>query len=347
MAKKGNEVPAAPDYSNLIKASQAQVDKANNLQQQQFDWAKENYAGDKARADAVAKADIDNMTQSTAAAKQAQDRYTNTAIPLQDKFIDDANGYDTDARRDLNMGAAQGKVAASFDAARENAQRDLEAFGLNPSSTRYAALDIGTRTQQAAAEAAAGTTAANQTEQTGRDMRLAAINMTSGLPQQANAALASSTNSGAGAVNADATATGTGANTMGTAPQYGSLANGAIGTTANVTGANFNDQLAKYNAQFQEDTAWMAPIGAVAGVATGALLKKAAGGGIPVQASPSRGAIPDDVHAMVTPGEFVMPVDTVRWLGEKSMHAMITKAAEERANSQRPNGSAIPQRMAA
>lgn len=347
MAKKGNEVPAAPDYSNLIKASQAQVATSNKLQQDQLDWAKTTYAGDKARADAVAKANLENTQQATAASKQAQDRYTNTAIPLQDQFIADANGYDTASRRDLNMGAAQGKVAASFDAARENAQRDLEAFGLNPSSTRYAALDIGTRTQQAAAEAAAGTTAANQTEQTGRDMRLAAINMTSGLPKQANDAAGTAANSGNAAVAADSTSTTTGANTMGTSTQYGALANGATGTAANVTGANFNDQLAKYNAQFAEDTAWMAPIGAIAGVATGAILKKAAGGGIPVQASPSRGAIPDDVHAMVTPGEFVMPVDTVRWLGEKSMHAMITKAAEERAQSQRPNGSAIPQRMAA
>lgn len=346
MSKKGNDVPAAPDYSGLMKASQAQIDKSNELQQEQFDWAKQAYADNKATSDKVAASAIALQDQEAAASKQAQDRYTNTAIPLQDAYIEDANTYDSPARRDLAMGQAQGAVAASFDAARQNAQRDLESYGINPSATRFAALDIGTRTQQAAAEAAAGTTASLNTQATARQMRENAINMTSGLPAQANAAAAGANSAGSSAVNAGSTTTSTGASTMGTAPQYGALADSALGQSVTATGQSYADQMKQYQANYDANTAWMAPLSAVAGVATGALLKKAAGGAIPATASPSRGAIPDDVPAALTAGEFVVPADTVRWLGEKAMHQMIAKAANDRAAAQQQpqRASAIPTR---
>jgi hypothetical protein len=64
-----------------------------------------------------------------------------------------------------------------------------------------------------------------------------------------------------------------------------------------------------------------------------------AGMAIPEEASPTRGAVTDDVPARLQPGEFIMPEAAVRWHGEKAMHAMIEKAQRE--------SQEIPQRTGA
>jgi hypothetical protein len=52
---------------------------------------------------------------------------------------------------------------------------------------------------------------------------------------------------------------------------------------------------------------------------------------VPPEASPSGGADVDDVHAMVSEGEFVMPKDVTSWFGEKFMQNLINKARKEMA----------------
>ena len=52
---------------------------------------------------------------------------------------------------------------------------------------------------------------------------------------------------------------------------------------------------------------------------------------VPPEASPSGGAKVDDVHAMVSEGEFVMPKDVTSWFGEKFMQNLIKKARDEMA----------------
>ena len=52
---------------------------------------------------------------------------------------------------------------------------------------------------------------------------------------------------------------------------------------------------------------------------------------VPPEASPSGGQNVDDVHAMVSEGEFVMPKDVTAWYGEKFMQNLINKARKESA----------------
>ena len=335
------QAPAAPDYTPLIKASQAQADKANDLQQQQFDWAKSQYAADKVTSDKVSASAVANMDQSTAAAKASQDRYDNVEVPLQDQYIKEAQDYNSPGRTDANMGAAQGAVATQFDAARTAAQQSLESYGINPSATRFAALDIGTRTQQAAAEAAAGTTAARTTEATGRELLGNAINMGAGLSTQAESQLAGSNASGGAATGANLNQTASGANTMGTSAQYSGIASGAIGNA--MTG--MNDQSTAntntFNANQNASSGWGQALGLAAGIGAKVAFHLKDGGAIPVSASPSKGAVPDDINAKLSGGEFVMPSDTVRWIGEKALYGMIDKANTDRVAPKGKQG-AIP-----
>jgi hypothetical protein len=73
------------------------------------------------------------------------------------------------------------------------------------------------------------------------------------------------------------------------------------------------------------------------------------GGAVPASASPSYGRNIDDVHSVLTAGEFVWPVDAVRWMGEKNLVAQLDKArAEKQAFDNRDDvggepAGAIPQ----
>ncbi len=53
------------------------------------------------------------------------------------------------------------------------------------------------------------------------------------------------------------------------------------------------------------------------------------GGSVPVHASPSMGAATDDVPAMLTANEFVIPKDVAMWVGHKTLVSQIDKARKE------------------
>ena len=67
---------------------------------------------------------------------------------------------------------------------------------------------------------------------------------------------------------------------------------------------------------------------------------------VPPEASPSGGAEVDDVHAMVSEGEFVMPKDVTGWFGEKFMQNLINKARKEMAEPKAEGEPAPAQAMA-
>ena len=97
--------------------------------------------------------------------------YDAEAQRLKQEAID----YGSDANRALYVGRAQADVAQAFEAKRQSATSELESFGLNPSATRYAALDLGVRTAEAAAQAAAGSQASLAVEDRSRAMMQAAL----------------------------------------------------------------------------------------------------------------------------------------------------------------------------
>jgi hypothetical protein len=53
------------------------------------------------------------------------------------------------------------------------------------------------------------------------------------------------------------------------------------------------------------------------------------GGTVPVHASPSGGVTTDDVPAMLTANEFVIPKDVATWVGHKALASQIDKARQE------------------
>lgn len=298
------------------------------LARQQFRWARRQWRTTNARTQEVADILIPQMREQARAAQRDRRRYERLFQPLEADLVRDAESYDSPARRRNEMGRARAEVGRSFDAARQNAQRQLESYGINPGAVRFAALDIGIRAQEAAAKAAAGTEAARSVEDTGRALRSEAINVGRGYPGAIAQTYGTSQNAGNAAVaNANQTY-GTGAGAMGTAPQFMGAGNNALNTWGNMLNMGYNNQLAYHNAQ-NASSGMGTAAGAILGFGAN-FLPFAEGGVVPDEVSPSGGAVEDDIPAVVTAGEFIVPEDVVRWKGEEFFQKQIMQSREKR-----------------
>lgn len=344
------KAPKAPDYSEVAAASKEAAELSYKLGKEQLEWAKQTYYEDKQTYDLLINSFMEDMDETSAAAAKDRAFYEEFFQPLEEALATEAKNYDTPERRQQQMGAAQAQVAQQFDAQRENAQRELEAYGIDPSSTRYGALDIGVRTAQAAAQAAAGTAASNRVEDTGRALRSEAINVGRGYPGQITQSYQTASQQGGGAGQLTGQATSIGGQTMGTAPQYMGLGNQAVGQWGNTLNMSYQNQLDRWKAQQSASSGWGSALGLIGGIAGKAFGLEDGGvipdprevGAIPEEMSPSAGTQTDDVPANLDVGEFVIPEDVVSWYGEKHMYSLIEKANKEREQAKQVTG-AIPE----
>lgn len=327
------KAPPPPDYSGVAAASQRSAELSFQLGQEQLAWAKEQYAKDSEIVKQVVDAAMERQGFNDAAALADRQRYERIYQPLEDQAVRDAQDYASPERQEQEAGRAAATVAQQFDSARQAAARNLEAYGVDPSSTRFAALDLGSRVQQAAAQAGAANQTRTQTEAMGRALRSEAINVGRGYPGQVAGTYGTALQSGNSAVNSTLAGTATGGSTMGTAPQYMSAGNQAIGTWGNTLNMGYNNALAAADFNSRQSSG----IGGLLGAGLGAIGNAGGlaaffedGGAVPEEASPSRGAAIDDVDAKLNAGEFVMPEDVVSWKGEEFFQKLIEGSRKAR-----------------
>jgi hypothetical protein len=336
MGKKGG-APAPPDYSAIAAANKEAAEIQAGVAREQLAWAKDQYAQDKETVNKVVDRALQTQDINDKNAAADRLRYEQKYQPLEDQAIADAQTYASPERKAIEEGRAEATVADQFTQARNAATQNLEAFGVDPTSTRFAALDIGSRTQQAAAQAAAGNQAGQMVDATGRALRSEAINVGRGYPGQVAATYGTALQAGNQAVNSTLAGTQTGANTMGTAPQYYGLQSNFLNNWGNNLTQGYNAQLAQYNANQNSSSGWGSALGLIGGMGMKALMfadggaipdDASEGGHVPTSASPTGGAAIDDVAARLTPGEFVMPKDVMQWKGEEWAQKEIQKARE-------------------
>src|SRR5262245_32421062 len=92
-----------------------------------------------------------------------------------DSLMRDALSYASPQRIATDMGMAEAGVQQAAEKGRLSALRDLESYGIDPSSGRYAALDQANRVQAAASAAGAGNQQRMADEAAGNAMRNQAI----------------------------------------------------------------------------------------------------------------------------------------------------------------------------
>ena len=335
------EAPPPPDYSGIANASAESAQLSFQLGREQLAWAREQYYKDRELTDSIVSKAGAAMDANDATARADRLRYEKTYQPLEDDLANDARSYSTDERRDKDMGRAMATVATQFDQTRQAALQQLEGFGIDPSSTRYAALDIGTRAAKAAAMAAAGNQAAERVDAMGRALRSEAINVGRGYPGQVATQYGTALNAGNQAVNSQLAATASGANTMGTAQGWTGVGNQSLGVWGNALTSGYNAQMAQFNANQNASSGWGSALGLIGGIglkafglAEGGEVPDDAALGqddtrmVPEHASPSRGKAIDDVPARLTVGEFVIPKEVVDFKGQEFFQNLIKKTRQ-------------------
>lgn len=348
-----NSAPPPPDYGPLARASETAAKYSFELGKDQLAWAKQQYASDRKMIDRVVDAAMRRQEVNDQAAAADRARYERLYQPLEDQAIAEARDYASPERERYEMARAESLVAQQSEAARRNAVQNLESYGVDPGSTRFAALDLNSRIQQAAAQAGAGNQARAQNEAIGRAVRSEAINVGRGYPGQVAGTYGTALQSGSAAVNSALAGTASGANTMGTGAQWTGMGMQGMSNAANIQNAGYQNQLAAFNANQQASSGLGSLLGVGAGLINGTTSASGAaglaalfedggsvtsGGNVPAEASPTRGAAIDDVDAKLNVGEFVVPKDVVSWKGEEFFQKLI-----EGSRKAKPKAPAKPE----
>lgn len=319
-------MPDAPDYTKLLEMT----DKNIAANQQMFDrymgFQSGVYDDQKARSDAYYDMMQPEIQGQLDLSQTMRDRYLEQGVPFENQFLDQITNWDSPERREEQAAQASADMAQSFASERENQMRTLESYGIDPSQTRSAALDAQMGTQQAVATAGAATQARRAVEERGVALGGEALNVYRGMPSSSAASL------GAGA--------GVGTGALGQTGATGSMGVSNFGVGANILGQNQNIATSGwgvandvYGNQLNswEMQAANSPLNTAAGLGGMYLAGLKEGAYIHPSASPSGGAIPDDVPVRVAAGEVIFPDETVRYHGLKTLNKLNAEAREAMA----------------
>lgn len=194
----------------------------------QYNWAMNQFNNGMGITDQNINQYMDLAGKGAGLAQNLISRYTDTFEPLMNQFIQQAGTYNSEGRQRFNMGQAESTVAQADQQARDEAERQLQGFGINPNSGRYQDLMLTSRIQDAAARAGAGTQASLNTAATGRQMLQQAAQMGQNVPGMAVNALQSAYTGVTGAENAILGMLNTGSNLTQSAAPFYNAASGAI-----------------------------------------------------------------------------------------------------------------------
>jgi hypothetical protein len=264
-----SSTPAAPDYTPIANSDvqAAQIDA--QTQAQQLAWAKQEFNTTNAEAQPILAAEANQQNAQTQIAQQQENVYNSTYLPIEQQFASQATNYDNADNANQQAGAADAQVATQFDASRASALSSLESYGIDPSQTRFAALDMGTQVQQAAATAAAGTQSRLNTQMEGLSLEGNAINTGRGYASNVAQSYAGALNAGNSAVQGGINESLSGNTLMGNPTSYGALSQSAYGGATNALNTGFNDELGADQLGEQESENFASGLGGLVGGALG------------------------------------------------------------------------------
>lgn len=356
--------PKPPDLSGVSEASEEVGRMNQQTAREQLAWAREQDTNNRALLQEVLDIQLPAMREQFETAQADRQRYEEFYRPFEDAFAEEAANYDTEERRERERGGAIADVNSQFDAGRRNALQRLEGYGVDPSSTRNQALDVGVRTQQAMAQAQAGTGANRRVEDVGRALKSDVINMGRGALSNAAGFYGAAVGAGSAAQGNALNTTQSGAGAVQSSLGFSNAALSGYGQSANIQNSGFQNQMSVFNAEQQQTAGMLSAAGGIAGMfmadggeveglPSGAVAAQSRVGdpryqqGVPQQgqeftedgavAGPGDGSgIDDRIPAQLSEGEFVIPADVVRAKGEEFFEKLLeryhTPAAEQRAN---------------
>lgn len=259
------KTPAAPDYTPVAKANEKAADLSFELGQDQLDWAKDTYNQYWPYVQDYLSAQTATTDENRDRANDYYDYYLDTYQPIETKYADTALNYATPERTEQRAATAMADVTNQYEAQRRSALANLESYGIDPSQTRYGALDLSSRVQQAAATAAAGTKSRLNTEAVELGLMGEAINTGRGYASNTSGAYDTATRAGAAGATAGTSLYSTGASAMGSPTSYLASGNTALGNWGTTLNNSFNNETTSANIQNQNVANTWKGIGSLVG----------------------------------------------------------------------------------
>ncbi|NCC26600.1 MAG: hypothetical protein EOM22_00230 [Gammaproteobacteria bacterium] len=260
-----------PDYSALEALGRQGQGMANNLGQQQIDFARMMYERQAPQFDQMASINRGLQSYQADQGKAMGDMYRDTYMPMMQEQANAARNFNTEAHREGLAQQAAADTARAFTNQQAASARSMAAMGINPNSGRFSGQQRGSDLALAAARAGAMTSTRRQAEAEGFNRVGSTINSGQGLAGMAGNAFASSMNAGNSAGN------------MLRMPGQDYMSGLQTGGDMMMRGHQFaqqslmgslNGQMDAYNARANERGAMWQGIGSLAGMGLGGFLSK-------------------------------------------------------------------------
>lgn len=253
----------APDMSGANAAAVMQAD----LSKEQLEWAKQIYAESAPdrksatdRANLVSDKQLAAMDAQTKLTQDYADYQKNTFQPLEKGIVADAQKYDTQERRDAEVGRAVSDVSQSFSAAQDATNRNMARMGVNPASGAFAAGQQQLQAQKVLAQVQGMKGARDKVETQGYARKMDAANLGRGLASSQATSAGVALNQGNSAVSNGQVAgnvTAQGSQLMNAG--YAGAQNGLAGASNSFT------NIARINQQAASDPGMAGVIGTLGG----------------------------------------------------------------------------------
>ena len=266
--------PPKPDPM-IGQAAMANADLAREMAgvaREQLAWEKNRAAVQDPLLQKVVDQQIDSGDANAKRAESQWQIYRDLFAPVEEQMVEDANNWDSNARKEQMAAEAGADVTRGYAGARDQNERAMERMGVNPNSGRFAGLTNETNLGQAKDTAGAMNAARRGTEQQGLALRTGAAQFGRNMPNTGIAADSLSLNAGSAATNNMATGAGihnTGMNTAGNlfgGAQSGNSSAGQIGLGL------YGNQLSAWNNQQQNKLGMLQGVGQLAGTLGGAAM---------------------------------------------------------------------------
>lgn len=240
--------PDAPDVSSQAAASEKVGMEQVALGREQLDWAKTLGEEQLGLAREVLGAQTDIMRENQTLAVEDRNRYRSNFGALEDQVAQEAKDYASPDRVEREVGKATADVISAYDKVKASTLRQQTSFGIDPTSGaamgNLRIMDIN----QAKDLAGAATKARSQVEDMGWAKKLDAVSIGKGLPAQASTSYGIAVNAGNSAVGNLNNTAGAVGNNMGAAQNWYQGGAQAIGQSANILNANYQNEVAASNA---------------------------------------------------------------------------------------------------
>jgi len=351
--------PKPPDVNpGLLATAQANERIAQEqieLGREQFEWSKQNAASDRQMLMPIFQQQQRLADSAEARSQEQYDYWKQSYQPLEQKIINEALQFNTDAEREKMAGQAGADIEQAFGQQRAATARELSRYGINPNSSTAlrAAGTLGD--EEALAKAGAMNQSRLQSRAMGMAMAADAANMGRGLSGQSNSAAALALQAGqAGTQNImGQTQNAVSARGLGNANfGMGIEANSAAGKGY---GQEFGARMQNWSAGEEQRGKTLSSIGSIAGMAAAFMAdggeageegaKAGSVGDLPSVARARKaglvrgpgGPVDDQIEARLSNGEYVIPADVVRRKGEEFFDKLVKKHHQP-ADQQRARG---------